>query len=1182
MKEKITQLAKERFEYELPEVLLSEKVLNLQIEAGKDYHGSFKVKNNKDKRLKGVIYSSSYLMEIVTTSFFGQENEIEYIFHGKDLISKEKYNGNISIISSCGEIMLPFQVEVLDSYADTSIGKIKDLFDYANLAKINWAEAMKLFKSEEFSKIFLERDLKTKIIYQGLVKSISTSQALEEFLIAVHKKTRINLSLEKKSFKYKIGNEIIGDKLILHKDQWGYVEINILVDGDFIITERKKLWADNFIGNKYALGFEVNPKKMRVGKNYGKIIIKTIYQVFEIEIEVEYQKDGISKNKDHHKKREYLLQLVDKYLNFRSNRMDLQEYISESEALLRKYGEIQHDRWIDLFRIHLLLVAGKEKQAKVLLDSFESEKEVLEKTEVVNYCGFLYLKALYSKEEKDIEEAVQIISNCYKQESNQWNILWYLLFLERRFENNKVVKLNAIREQFENGCYSPVLYYEVCSIFNEDPTLIKELDRFIIQVLNMGLKMDCLNWQTIVQYNYLASRSKVFHRLVYKNMIEVYEKYRTKDILSTICSMLIKGEKIGQEYFKWYQLGVSAQLRITELHEYYMYSANDVITEVLPQEIYLYFMYNNNLPDRKKSSLFANIVRNKERNPSIYNTYLRQIESFTRKQLAQHAIDTNLAVLYSDIITEETLTLDIARQLPAVMFAQQVICQNPGIVGVYVAHKECEEESYVPLENGKAYVNVFTENAEIFLVDAEGNRFITTIEYVMEKLMNLEKMAEKCYVYARESGTLLLYLCEQVHNYQKAGAEISYIRNILEVNGLKESYQRKNIMYLLQYYYENYEEDALENLLKKVDLHKMKKSDRIQILEYTILRGLYDIALDRLEEFGYEGVGVKRLYKLCTKLIENWDIQVNKPILTQLGFYVFQEEKYDETIVNYLINHFIGTTKEMFLLWKQAVEYGMNTVELEERLLGQMLFAESYIVDALSVFLSYYQKGSNQLLIRGFLAYYSYKYVIFDRVIPSTFFEILEKEAVFEEGQVGMLALLKYYTTLSELTEEQIQLVDFNIHKFIERKIILPFFKKFSNIITLPSSICDNFYIEYIANPNSEITIHYLIENEEKQERFQEERMKNIFCGIYVKSFTLFYNEVLQYYIVEKNETEMNITESAMIKLEENFDGEEDSYGLINTMLVARELQDEKTLLEMMGNYIKTDYAINELFRMLS
>lgn len=1182
MKEKITQLAKGIFEYELPEVLLSEEVLNLQIEAGKEYHGSFTVRNEKNKSIKGVIYSSSYLMEVKTTSFVGESCAVEYIFHGKDLSPKETYQGNISIVSSSGEVKLPFEVKILEPYAKTSLGEIADLFNFANLAKTNWAEAMKLFKSEEFSNIFLNRDPKNQMIYQGLIKSISTSQAMEEFLIAIHKKTRISLSVERTNLKYKIKDKGLGDRITINKDQWGYTEIGISADASFIIPERKKLWADNFIGNTYNLGFELKPEEMRQGKNYGKIIIKTIYQTLEVEIEVECYRESNRKDKNYLKKKEYSLQLVNNYLNFRSNRIALKEYVEDTELLLRRYGEIEHERSLDLFRIHLYLVDGREEKAEELLNGFEKEKEALEKNSVADFCGYLYLKALYSKEESDVEEAIEMISKCYKQENHQWNILWYLLFLDKRFEDNKAAKLRAIKEQYENGCHSPVLYYEVCSVYNDDPSLLKELDGLALQALNMGVKMDCLSWQAAAQYNYLASRSKSFQGLIYKNMILIYEKYRTKDVLSTICSMLIKGEKIGKEYFPWYRLGVEAQLRITELHEYFMYSVDDSMTDIMPQEIYLYFMYNNDLPDRKKACLFANIVRNKEINSSIYNTYLKQIESFTKKQLIQHNIDVNLAILYMDMITEDNLTSELAKHLPYVMFIQQIICVTPRIKGVYVAHKECNEESYIPLENGRAYINIFTDHAEIFLVDAEGNRFTSTMEYVIEKLMNLDSLAEKCYEYVKESGMLLLYLCEQVHNYQKNGDDISYLRRVLEIDGLKETYKRKSMMRLIQYYYDNYEEEALESLLKRIDIHNMNQIERSKILEYTILRGLYDIALAGLKEFGYEGVRAKRLYRLCAKLIENWDVQINNPILTRLSFYIFQQGKYDENIIKYLVNHYIGTTKEMFQLWEQAMEYGIHAIELEERLLGQMLFSESYIKDALSVFLSYYHKGSNLMLIRGFISYYSYKYVVFGRVVPDTFFEILEKEAVFEENQVGMMALLKYYSTLSSLTDEQIQVADFNIHKFVERKIVLPFFKNFSSVISLPSSICNNYYIQYITDPKNQVKINYFIEDEVREDNFQEEIMENVFYGIHVKSFTLFYNEVLQYYIVEKGKEKSNITESVMAKLGDNFEEEEDSFSLINTMLVARELQDEKTLLEMMKNYIKTDYAVGEVFKMLS
>ena len=71
----------------------------------------------------------------------------------------------------------------------------------------------------------------------------------------------------------------------------------------------------------------------------------------------------------------------------------------------------------------------------------------------------------------------------------------------------------------------------------------------------------------------------------------------------------------------------------------------------------------------------------------------------------------------------------------------------------------------------------------------------------------------------------------------------------------------------------------------------------------------------------------------------------------------------------------------------------LDTEALEESLLGQMLFAESYIGNAQTVFMSYYRYGTNRLLIRAYLNYHAYKYLTKDRALPDELFEIMERDA---------------------------------------------------------------------------------------------------------------------------------------------------------------------------------------------
>ena len=57
-----------------------------------------------------------------------------------------------------------------------------------------------------------------------------------------------------------------------------------------------------------------------------------------------------------------------------------------------------------------------------------------------------------------------------------------------------------------------------------------------------------------------------------------------------------------------------------------------------------------------------------------------------------------------------------------------------------------------------------------------------------------------------------------------------------------------------------------------------------------------------------------------------------------LCHYVFMNEKYDEAVLRYLVVCFEGSTKEMYLLWRAAKRFDLETHKLEERLLTQILF----------------------------------------------------------------------------------------------------------------------------------------------------------------------------------------------------------------------------------------------------
>lgn len=348
------------------------------------------------------------------------------------------------------------------------------------------------------------------------------------------------------------------------------------------------------------------------------------------------------------------------------------------------------------------------------------------------------------------------------------------------------------------------------------------------------------------------------------------------------------------------------------------------------------------------------------------------------------------------------------------------------------------------------------------------------------------------------------------------------------------------------------------------------------MIELLIIRGRYDLALDALAKYGMKGVETKPVLRLCERMLLQCEGEQNDMLLL-LCRKVFFDGKCDEKVVQYLERYFYGTTEEMYQVWKRATELDLKTELLEERLLGQILFAGSYVPEAYQVFLSYRKKKANPKLIRAYLSQAAYRCFLLGCELPEELAEQMRQEAE-GENEICVLALLKTYAEKEELTEDEVRFAEAGMRKLAEKGMVFAFFSGFEGRVPLPPCMADKLYVEYYTHPESRVTISYLFDNEEDA-RFVKEEMRHIGYGVFVKEFILFYEEVLQYYITEEHNGESQITESFYRSLDAvKTHDETTKYGQINLILTAQDMKDEKTTIDMLESYYRMEYTINRLF----
>ena len=369
MKAIVEHYAKGEFQVDRPEVAISEKFLKLNIESGTLYEGVFKVSSTNSHVIKAMVYDSRYMLRFNQHTFIAKTFDVGFTFDATCLEAGKNYKGHISVITDGGEFKIMYDIDITTPYVKYGGQKIDDLFKFATLAESNWSEAARVFVRDDFKRTFINRDPVIKQIYNSLMESQSVNQALEEFLVYVHKKRALTLSVSKAKVNLEFPEELSKISINISKNTWGYRSSPVRSTEDFIIPARKVITSADFYGNLYSLDVLISPENIPDGVTSGRIIIENVYQTIEIEInlskpaekEIKISKPG---SKTHLIKTNQV-RLIKTYMDYRMGRIQLREYISTTLFTFNNLARYVPEE--DLYRLgtmHMNIMQGETEKVE--------------------------------------------------------------------------------------------------------------------------------------------------------------------------------------------------------------------------------------------------------------------------------------------------------------------------------------------------------------------------------------------------------------------------------------------------------------------------------------------------------------------------------------------------------------------------------------------------------------------------------------------------------------------------------------------------------------------------------------------------------------------------------------------------------------------------------------------------
>lgn len=1181
MRARIGQIAAGRFNGTKPILAFSEETIDLSVIEGRSEAGSFVIESTNQIKICGIVYSTNPRMECLNPHFEGEKVRIRYQFNSKGLAEGDTCEGKFVIVCNQIEYSLSFCARITRLYAESSIGAVKSLDDFTRLAASNWDEAYHLFYNRNFLNTIPYDNVYERLTYEGFACARPSGQNMEEFLIGVNKKQPVSISVDKSEEIFMASKEPQSGCFTITKDNWGYTEIRLRTDCEFIKLSKPVLTLDDFIGKTYLYEYIIDASAMHAGRNFGRIYIDGVYQSFTIDITAGVRDDDgsisdIAVTKDI---KECMVGIMELYTSFRLKRIVTGVWANETISILNHlHALVPDEHMYELMKAQAFIINRQRQEAKWILDDFKHSNPD-KKAPIWGY--YLYLMTLLEREPSYVDNMTHEVELIFYENPDSVLLFWVLLFLRDQYFDDCAGKLKDIKYWVLRGCSSPYLYIEAYYLISQDPYLIKELSVFELRILSWAVKEKALTKELAGAIFEAVDLAGGFDNRVYELLTAAYEICPEAEYVGIICSYLIKGHKNDTCFHKWFELGIENKLRLTGLYEAYLITMDDRQISPVPKIIQMYFSFDNKLPYRKLAVLYNNIIAAKETEPEVYHKYRKAMGRFSMDQAQLRRIDDNLAVLYEDMLELGFINEELSAAFSDIIYTHKLIVFDKRIVRAIIYQNEMKEPQIVPVTDQCAYFELFSNDYVILFEDSRGYRYVKSISYRLQRLMDAEKYLDRCISLSPDRPQYIVSHFKHVRDYSDfTKDDLKLFKPVFYSESFSDSYKAVMGYRILKYCQLHDYEDYVRPFLQSINFDTLQKDERKYLIDMLVSNRLYEKAYDMAMEYGIDMLAAASKVVLCENALK---VQhVDDDFMVQLAISAFKTGKYSDLVLKYLCENYTGPTDELINLWHAADKFSISSMKLDERILEQGIYTQIEPEKISDIFMEYYKRAGNEKLILAYISLVAHGYLHSGGCKADFIFDIIEKRFIGNRtlNDACQLALLKHFAEKTDITQAELEIEDTLLKYYIYNNMYFDFFARLDYRLLEKYFLYDKAFLQYESTPGTHVVLHY--SRDEDGEEFNSEDMVEMYDGIYVKTFVIFFGELIRYYITEEHDNSIEVKESNRLTCN-NIPGDNDHsrYNLINEMIISDTLSDETTLKSNIDEYKRLDAATKQLFKLI-
>lgn len=971
------------------------------------------------------------------------------------------------------------------------------------------------------------------LLYKALMLGRNKKTAREEFLVSAGRKEPASFAVCEKEILLTDVFRDVQKSVRIKTEKAGYLEIYAECADEFVQPEQRQITTDESGEGETEVFFTILAGKLHNGKNFGRIIFKSVFQQESVYITVD---NRIALQLASENPAELSMKITQEYLDFRMGKLSKEQW---QESVFKRLAGVNantpRDLFLMLYKAHVYVISGDTTDSENILEYVSAQLSSREDYSAELFAYFLYVKSLYKMDEELTEAALKNVRTLYET-SPSWELLWMCFYMDEAYAERPDKKLLEIKNLFLDGkCKSPVMYYEAWEILRNNPGYVKGCGaKFTLQILRFAIKNDIFEVGPALELSELLygaqpdELSGINLNMALYVLEAAFDKYPVSALSNTIAELLIYTENRRIENHTYFERAVFDFAGIPGIYDYYFFTLDKTQVGRIPERLLHLYSKEEEPHPENRAYFYANLITNRYESyayKTAYEACEERIKAFAYDSALKGKNDELLAVIYAHVLQISGNDKEFKRVLFKTAFIKRICCKNMNMERVLVFHKELSSYMEVPLENNEALVSIYSASFLILFKDRTGNIY-KNIEFELSGFADEKEYAAVCIKEIPVSSAMLAGSCLKYTKENKKPEEIlNFLLAELKNGEFTKEYQQSLITDIFKFSRALPADQGLYEKLMEFLKEDICDKARAVLIELMIDNKHYSEASKEIKENGFVYVAPESLRTLTHILVQLGGEEEREFILTLAGA-CLRNDTADTDILRYMCRYCTGPLDTLAELYDKSSKQGIYNLAVAERILIRCAQENKEPEVLAAVFSRCYEESNDRELIKSFLEYSAKKYLYGYKQDYLSFFEYFGKD--FRRGTAfcdeARAAYLIYMKDADEIEPRLLKAVQAALEELVYKGIMFEEFKGYKNRFKIPPQLANSYIVRFDSAADTPPEITYTISSG-RMNTEKTVHMNRIFPGIYVKYFTLLFGDSLTWSIQEGKSTSIRFSE---------------------------------------------------------